>query len=167
MYLKSLLFLSIFVPNVAFAAIDYFLKIDGVEGESTTDGHEDEIDILSISWVVSSSGRLSCFDGLDLAKFVDLASAELLMGQAEGRVYPEAVLTASRSGEARFDFLVITLHNVHVGSLSTQGSSGDDRVTETLTLNFERATYQYSRQDPDGSPGGTKTAELFSRGRCK
>lgn len=167
MYLKSLLFLSIFVPNAACAAIDYFLKIDGVEGESKADGHEDEIDLIGISWVVSSSGRLTCIDGLDLVKFVDLASAELLMGQAEGRVYPGAVLTVSRSGERRFDFLVITLHDVHVSSLSTKGSSGDDRVTENLTLNFERATYQYTRQNPDGSAGGTKTAELFTRGRCK
>lgn len=167
MYWKVLLFLSIFVPNIAFAAVDYFLKIDGVPGESSVVGHEDEIDILGISWVVSTNRRLTCIEGLDLVKFVDLSSALLLMGQAEGRVYPEAVLTARKAGEAPIEFLVLTLHNAHVGLLSTKGTAGEDRLTENLTLNFERVTYDYTQQNEDGSPGGTVTAELFSRGRCR
>ncbi len=31
-------------------AVDYFLEIDGVEGESTDAGHKGEIDVLSFSW---------------------------------------------------------------------------------------------------------------------
>ena len=32
------------------AAVDYFLKIDGIQGESRDDRHKDEIDIESFSW---------------------------------------------------------------------------------------------------------------------
>ena len=167
MFLKVMLFLSIFVPNAAFAAVDYFLKIDGVPGESKAVDHEDEIDIHGISWEISQNRHQTCIEGLELFKFVDLSSAVLLMGQAEGRVYPEAVLTARKAGEERFEFLVLTLHNAHVGMLSTKGAAGDDRVTENLTLNFERVTYEYKQQNEDGSPGGTVTAELFTSGRCR
>ena len=41
------------------AAVDYFLKIDGVDGESTDDKHKGEIDILSWSWGVQQSGTMA------------------------------------------------------------------------------------------------------------
>ncbi len=31
-------------------AVDYFLKIDGIAGESTDDKHKEWIDVLSFSW---------------------------------------------------------------------------------------------------------------------
>ena len=40
-------------------AADYFLKIDGIKGESLDDKHKDEIDVLSFSWGVSQTGTLA------------------------------------------------------------------------------------------------------------
>ena len=37
-------------------AVDMFLKIDGIPGESTDDRHKDEIDILSYAWGESQPG---------------------------------------------------------------------------------------------------------------
>jgi type VI secretion system secreted protein Hcp len=37
-------------------AVDYFLKIDGIQGESKADRHKDEIDIESLSWGETQSG---------------------------------------------------------------------------------------------------------------
>jgi type VI secretion system secreted protein Hcp len=38
------------------AAVDYFLKIDGIEGESLDEKHKGEIDVLSWSWGESQEG---------------------------------------------------------------------------------------------------------------
>ena len=38
------------------AAVDYFLKIDGIDGESKDDKHKDEIDIESWSWGETQTG---------------------------------------------------------------------------------------------------------------
>ena len=37
-------------------AVDYFLKIDGIEGESKDSKHAKEIDLLSWSWGASQTG---------------------------------------------------------------------------------------------------------------
>ena len=47
--------LALASAQASLAAVDYFLKIDGVEGEATAKGHEKEIEILSWSWGVSQS----------------------------------------------------------------------------------------------------------------
>ena len=41
------------------AAVDYFLKIDGIQGESKADKHKDEIDIQSFSWGATQSGTFA------------------------------------------------------------------------------------------------------------
>ena len=45
-------------------AADYFLKIDGIKGESLDDKHKDEIDVLSFSWGVSQSGSMAFGGGI-------------------------------------------------------------------------------------------------------
>ena len=44
-------------------AIDMFLKIDGIQGESTDTHHSDEIDILSYTWGESQPGTASSGTG--------------------------------------------------------------------------------------------------------
>ena len=41
------------------AQFDYFLKLEGVKGESQSDRHKDEIDVLSFSWGVSQTGTFA------------------------------------------------------------------------------------------------------------
>ena len=41
------------------ATVDYFLKIDGIDGESTDNKHKNEIDVLSWSWGETQSGTMA------------------------------------------------------------------------------------------------------------
>src|ERR1700722_2677078 len=45
-------------PNrrLAMAAVDYFLTLDGIKGESADDKHKGEIDIMSFSWGATNTG---------------------------------------------------------------------------------------------------------------
>lgn len=167
MHVKVLLFLLMFLPNAAFAAVDMFLKIDDVMGESMDAVHRDEIDVLAWSWGTRLNQRVPCIEGLSVTKWVDQSTPDLLLGQIEGRVYNEAVLTVRKAGERPLEFLVLTFRNAFVSSLSTGGSGGEERLTENVTLNFESLKYEYIKQNPDGSTSGTKTVELTPGYLCR
>ncbi|HKY51360.1 MAG TPA: type VI secretion system tube protein Hcp [Candidatus Limnocylindria bacterium] len=144
-------------------AVDVFLKIEGIKGESSDDKHKDEIEIESYSWGLSQSGSFGAgggggagkvqFQDLNLSKRVGTSSPELFLGCATGKHYPTAVLTARKAGEAKQDFLVIKLNDVLVTSYQTSGASGGD-PTDSFSLNFARIEYEVKEQRADGSLGG-------------
>ena len=45
------------------AAVDYFLKFDGIDGESADAKHKDEIDVESWSWGKTTPARLGGWRG--------------------------------------------------------------------------------------------------------
>jgi type VI secretion system secreted protein Hcp len=85
-------------------AVDMFLKLNGLTGESKDKVHTNEIDVLSWSWGMTNngsahvgggagSGKVSVQD-LTLSKFVDSSSPKLMLGCCNGKHFPDALLTA-------------------------------------------------------------------------
>lgn len=142
-------------------AVDITLKIEGIDGESKIDGHEDEIDLLAWSWGMSQSGSMHVGGGggagkaniqdVSLTKFVDKSSTNLLRKCCNGAHLDEAILTVRKAGETPVDYVVITMSPVLVTSVSTGGSGGEDRLTENVTLNFAKVKFSYTPQKKDGS----------------
>jgi len=147
----------------AFAAVDMFLKMDGVEGESTDKTHGKEIDVLSWSWGASQSGSMAAGGGggagkvsmqdLSITKHIDKSSPKLFEALATGKHLKEAKLVLRSAGGSQVEYLVITLSDVLVSGYSTGGSSGDDRPTESISLNFAQIKMSYVEQDTKGSAG--------------
>ncbi|MGD8348044.1 MAG: type VI secretion system tube protein Hcp [Gammaproteobacteria bacterium] len=164
-----LMLLTLLLPCTALATgATYYLKIDPIKGESKRADHEDEIDVRSWSWGASADGRVTCIDDLEVYKYVDLSSADLLMGQIQGTVYPEAILSARKdSGDSSFDFLVITFANVQITSVSTDGDGGDGGLKEKVTLQFQSAKYEYTALSEDGSEAATNSADIVPGVRCR
>jgi type VI secretion system secreted protein Hcp len=145
------------------AAVDYFLKIDGVEGESTDEGHKGEIEVLSWSWGVSNSGARAIgsgagagkanFQDISITKFLDKASPQLFLATASGKHYPTATLMAAADADrdGKQDYYVIKLTDVIVSSFQQSGASGGDKPTESISLNFAKIEIEYMPQKPDGS----------------
>lgn len=150
---------SLFTAQSAMAAVDMFLKISDIKGESVDATHRDEIQVLAWSWGESTGtartrrGVLpaACIQDLSLTKYVDSASPQLILNSVTGAVAPEAVLTMRKDGPSQIEFLVLTMTNVTVVSYSTGGSGGEDRLTESLALRFQSMKGEYRRQKPDGS----------------
>jgi type VI secretion system secreted protein Hcp len=137
---------SLLASSATLAAVDMFLKVDGVTGESQDDKHKGEIDVLAWSWgqsvgAITSRGARPdvCIQNLSLTKFIDSASPDLIMKNLIGEVTRTAVLTIERPGTIGTPaaYLRLTLRNVTVTSYSTGGSGGEDRLTENVTLKFE------------------------------
>ena len=154
---------SLLASSTAMAAVDMFLRIDNVTGESTDAKHKGEIDVLAWSWGQSAgAARTSrtlpavCIQDLSLTKYIDSASPELIMNSLVGEVAPQAVLKlVRRAGDSSTTFLTLTMRNVTVAAYSTGGSGGEDRLTENVVLHFESMQGSYQKQNADGSASGT------------
>ncbi len=142
-------------------AVDMFLKIDDVKGESTDDKHKGEIDVLAWSWGMNQSGtthmgggggsgKVSVHD-LSLTKYVDKSSPNLMLATCNGKHFKEALLTVRKAGEKPLEYIKISMKEVIVSSVSTGGSGGQDRLTENITLNFAEFKIAYTPQKEDGS----------------
>jgi type VI secretion system secreted protein Hcp len=142
-------------------AVDMFLKLDDVKGESRDSKHKDEMDVLAWSWGMSQSGTTHMGGGggagkvnvqdLSLTKYVDKASPNLVMATCNGKHYKEALLTVRKAGETALEYLKITMKEVMVTAVSTGGSGGEDRLTENVTLNFASFKVEYTPQTAKGT----------------
>lgn len=146
-------------------AVDMFIKIDDVKGESQDAKHKDEIDVLAWSWGMSQpgsfhggggggSGKVSVQD-LSITKYIDKSSPNLMLYCSNGSQYKEAKLTVRKAGgKEPLEYLIITMKDVIVTSVNTGGSGGADRLTENVSLNFREVHTDYQAQKPDGSKDG-------------
>jgi type VI secretion system secreted protein Hcp len=165
--LVAVLGLTIFAinSNPAYAAVDMFLKIDGIDGESQTKGHEKEIELESFSWGAtmpigtgltggSGTGKIMVTD-ISVTKKLDSTSPQLLEKLFTGQHTPKVVLTLTKpDGKGGLlNFYKITLEDVLISSYQTGGSSGGDIPIESLSLNFAKITFEYTPQKPDGTIG--------------
>jgi type VI secretion system secreted protein Hcp len=146
---------------VAIAAVDMFLKLDNIPGESVDKDHAGEIDVLAWSWGESKSITPPCANVQDLSftHWVDKASPKIIQNVSTGQPpIPNAKLTVRKAGTTPVEYIVIDLTNVTVTSVSTGGSGGEDRLTENVTLKFAalQFTYKPSTGEPVvGSTAGT------------
>lgn len=162
------LFFTILAPTHVEAAVDMFLKIVGIPGESNDKPHKDQIDVLAWSWGMTQSGTTHAgggggagkanFQDLSVTKYIDKSSPKLMAAISTGDLLPSAVLVVRKAGGTGLEYITITMEDVLITSLSTGGSGGEDRLTENITLNFARVTVDYIPQNDDGS---TQTTETF------
>lgn len=144
-------------------ASDYFLRIDGIPGESTDAKHKGEIELLSWSWGESNAGgggggggagrgkpSLSSFSYL--ANFSQ-ASPLLMQACLTGQRIKSAVMSARRSGAdgGAGDYLTFSMTNVLVESC--QESADGEAPTESISLTYGSFHIQYHAQNGDGTLG--------------
>lgn len=145
-------------------AVDSFLKLGSLKGESVVKGFEDQIQVLSWSWGMTQSGTTHMASGggagkvnvsdMTISHYVDAASPNLILACCTGTHYDSATLTMRKAGGSALDYLTITLTDIIVTSVSVAGATGGDLVMENFTLNFAKFKYSYQPQDNKGAKKG-------------
>jgi type VI secretion system secreted protein Hcp len=145
------------------AQVDYFLKLDGIKGESTDKAHTGEIDVLSWSWGASNAGTggsgggsgagVVAMQDLHFTMKMNAASPVLMQNCASGKHIASGKLTCRRAGGDQQEYLVITLTDVVVSSYNSGGNSGDVIPTDQVSLNFVSIAFDYKPQDAKGALG--------------
>lgn len=154
------------IESATAANVDYFLKIDGVEGESTDNRHKGEIEILSFSWGATNAGSTAGGGGggagkvsmqdFHFTKHYSKASPVLMQATASGKHFKTADLVLRKAGKDQQEFLKYKLSDVIITSYQTSGSG--DVPMDSVSINFAKIEVEYKTQKPDGTLGDTTRA---------
>ncbi len=148
-------------------AVDMFLKLDGIDGESKDHKHKDSIHIESFSLGLSQTGTFGTGGGggtgkvavhdISISKFVDKSSPALMYHCASGKHIPNGLITVRKAGEHPLEYMKIKLEDILVSSIQSAGHNAGDLVTENVALNFAKFRVEYQEQSKTGgAEGGPK-----------
>ena len=146
-------------------AVNMHLKIEGppVLGESVVRGHEQEIDVLSCTWKMNQTGSMHSPTGgagkvtvedLHISKKVDRASPILMAYCCSGKHFERATLSCSEAGgDMPVQYWTLTMEKVIIKTVATEGILGDERLNESVCLDFAKYRVEYIHQQALGEPG--------------
>lgn len=142
-------------------AVDMFLKLSGIKGESKDHKHKEEIHIESFSWGMSQTGAHGAGGGggagkvnvhdISVTKYVDKSSTALMLHCASGKHIPDGLITVRKAGDKPLEYLKLKLTDILISGVQFAGHGGGDLLTESVTLNFAKFHVDYQEQKPDGS----------------
>ena len=145
------------------ALVDYFMKIDGVAGESMDAKHRDEIQVLAFRWAEKSPrdvatgqahGRIH-MDPFKVTMNVNKASPKLFLMCAQGTVSPKIIFTARKAGAGQQDYLRLTLLQACVSDFELESEEDTDQLpTNRLEFTFRQMEIEYLQQKADGTLSG-------------
>jgi type VI secretion system secreted protein Hcp len=154
------------ISSIQAAQADYFLKIEGIEGESDARNRQGEIEILSWSWgetspgveqVIAGVGRAGAsqpeFADISVKAYLSKASPKIMEAVATGQHIPVVILTGLRQGQdgSQEEYLKITLTDVLISSYQTGGSQSEPLPIDNFSFNYEKIEYEYTPQKSDGT----------------
>jgi type VI secretion system secreted protein Hcp len=148
-------------------AIDVYLRIDGIKGESADSAHQGWIEVATAQWGVRQPKSATASTGgghtaercehssLSISKLADLSSPLLMQNCSAGRTIPKAKLEFMRAdgqGE-RVKYYEVELENVLIGSM-TQVVHEGDILYDSIGLKFSKVQWKYTQQKIGGGAGG-------------
>jgi type VI secretion system secreted protein Hcp len=146
-------------------ALDAFLKIDGIPGESSDEAHKGWIEVLGYSLSITqptdvatgaATGRCQ-FSALSIQKVVDKASTLLARAICGNQIIKEVKLELCRATAKKDKYLEYTLSNgrvngIHAGK-NPQVNGG--LPIEAISFGFSRIAWTYFQTDQKtGKPKG-------------
>jgi type VI secretion system secreted protein Hcp len=153
---------------------DIFLKLEGIQGESTDSAHADEIELVSWGWDVNqpmgerstggsaTTGKANHGD-LIVTKYYDSSSPDLALKVCTGGTIPEAILTQRQAdADGPIEAIKFSLNDVVISNVSNSGN-GAETPLETVSLNYGRITWESNLTASGGGTSGTKTTRLAAK----
>jgi len=150
--------------------VDAFLKIKGVEGESSDNKFKDQIEILSFKHGIvqpttstassvggGTAGRCNHLE-FTIVKELDKASPILAQKCCAGAHIPEVMITLCRAGGDKLPFMEYKLTNVVIAAIHPSGISNSDNVpSEDISFNYGKIEWSYTQQKRKDGKGGGNT----------
>ncbi len=148
------------------SAVDYFLKIEGVDGESADSKHKGEIDLESYSFGCSNAGSMAHGGGggagkvqmnqFHFSKRIDKSSPFLFQACASGQHFKKATFFARKAGGEQMEYMKVTMTDVLVSSFQS-GPGGGPLSVDQASFDFAKIEFEYSPQGATGAKDGNVT----------
>lgn len=157
-------------------AVDMFLKIEGVTGESKDSHHTGWTDIISFYWDASQSGNMAVgggggagkvnFNDLHVDALIDKSTTAILKHCASGKHLNKVELSVCKAGGHQIEYARIILEEVLVTSVQFNGADGDDTLNTSYAFQAAKVKQQYWEQSASGGKGAeTSTAWSIKEGK--
>ncbi len=149
-------------------ALDTYLQIDGIKGESTDSAHQGWIELTSASWGVFQPMSASASTGgghtaercehhaLSLTKLADMASPILMQHCSMGKTIPKAKFEFMRADAQGMPvkYYEVELENVIIASMDQAVHEGSI-LQDVISLRFSKVKWKYTQQKIAGGMGGS------------
>ena len=144
----------------------FFMKLEGIEGESQDADHSGEIDVMSFSMGIQNAGTYDAgtggntgkayFSDVSVTKYVEKSTPTLAQYCSLGTAITTVTISCNKqAGDKKVEYLKVTLHNAVVTSLTQSGSGGStDPIVEGLSLNYAGIEMDYTQQSNTGDAMG-------------
>jgi type VI secretion system secreted protein Hcp len=140
-------------------AVDYFLKLDGIQGESQDSNHKDEIQIMSWSWGASQvssvagtggsgAGKASLSDFSIMTNF-DKATPKFFKSVCQGTHLKSGTMSAVKAGANGKPYLKVDFKELFVTHLQISASS--EVPTVSISFSYNQIAIDYSTQNEQGN----------------
>ena len=161
-------------------ALDVYLQIDGIKGESADSAHAGWIELTSAQWGVTQPKSATASTGgghtaercehrtLAVTKLADMASPLLMMWSSMGKTIPKAKLEFMRADGNGIPvrYYEIELENVLIASVD-QAAHGVGIIQDSIGLRFSKVKWKYTQQKiGGGSSGNTAGGWDLATSRC-
>ncbi len=161
----SLAFVFICFCGTSATAQKIFLKIDGIEGESTNPVHLKEIDVISFGEQMSSCGPTGTGCSVTIGNFIyNMELDKSITAQRQKMLTRAAIPSATfsfnyESASGLFEYYKIKLENVIISAMSesTEADSVSGKTKFQISIDAQTITWTTTILRPDGSSGGSST----------
>lgn len=148
-------------------AIDVYLQLDGIKGESQDSKHQGWIECESVSWDINQPRSATASTGgghtaercehgdIMLIKVTDVSSPILMQTCSTGKTIPKAKFEFFRAdGDGdRVKYFEVELENVLIGRIAPSVGQGIG-MTEQVHLKYAKVKWRYTQQKVIGGAGG-------------
>jgi type VI secretion system secreted protein Hcp len=146
-------------------AVDAFLKIADIQGESQDSVFKNAIEVLSFSWGATSTAHVAggglssgkpVLADFAIMKHYDKSSPKFFTALVTGQHIASIAFSTRKVGGGKsggYVYLTFTLANALVTSAHLSG--GTDVATESISFAYQKITIEYFLQTTSGSVGST------------
>ena len=160
---------------------DYWMKLDGIEGESSDEKMEKAFQIESWAWSEKNAGSWATNNGGGSGKVMmedftfsmpfNKAAPKLFAMCAGGDHIASGELVCRKGGGGQQVYLKVKFSDFIISSFEIRaeegGGDGYSGPKVSFSINFAKMDIDYQEQKPDGSVGATTTAGYDLRKNAK
>lgn len=145
-------------PEAQASQSDYYLTIDGIDGETVAAGHEKDVQVLGFSWGASNpttvgsggsglgAGKVH-FQDFHFTKMVDKATPKLFLACASGKHIPKLTLSIVKpSADKPATYMKYTFFDVFCDSFVNSA----DPLVEEVSFTYQKINMEYTPISVDG-----------------
>lgn len=150
---------------------DFYLKLDGIEGECSDSKHPKWIQILSFSYGLEQKaggyttdrepvyGQVNISD-ISVKKYIDASSPDLHTACLTALRIKTANLELCQTSKDKHPYMKYNLFDVVVSAIRPSGEGGGDNAypTEDVSLRFSKIEWEYTPLSEKGRPQAGRRA---------